>query len=135
MWNHFCTERSTKEGLVNIDQYRRQLLTLERELSARLEATVASARELTDELVTDPGADEILGELKEEEYSVAQVDWTRLRQVREALQRVEDGTFGLCVVDGKPIEEKRLEAMPWTAYCLKHQQELESAESEKTPTL
>jgi RNA polymerase-binding transcription factor DksA len=38
------------------------------------------------------------------------------------------------VVDGAPIEEKRLEAVPWTPYCLKHQQLLEGASRPK-PTL
>ena len=34
-----------------------------------------------------------------------------------------------------PIEEPRLEAMPWTPYCLKHAQRLEVAASPRTPTL
>jgi RNA polymerase-binding transcription factor DksA len=48
--------------------------------------------------------------------------------------RVEDGTFGTCIVDGGPIEE-RLEVEPWTPYCLKHAQRLEAAASSRTPTL
>jgi hypothetical protein len=36
------------------------------------------------------------------------------------MRRVEDGTFGTCVVDGGRIEEQRVEAVPWTPYCLKH---------------
>jgi RNA polymerase-binding transcription factor DksA len=39
------------------------------------------------------------------------------------------------VVDGGPIEEKRLEAVPWTPYCLKHQKLLEAASQTRTPTL
>ena len=58
-----------------------------------------------------------------------------LRQVRGALQRIEQGTFGRCTVDGGPIEEKRLEAVPWTPYCLKHQQQLEAEQRTRTPTL
>jgi len=37
-------------------------------------------------------------------------------------------------VDGEPIDEKRLEAMPWTPYCLKHQQ-LREAGRRTTATL
>jgi DnaK suppressor protein len=58
-----------------------------------------------------------------------------LKQVREALGRVADGTFGTCIVDGGPIEERRLEAEPWTPYCLKHEQRLEGMASSKAPTL
>jgi DnaK suppressor protein len=55
-------------------------------------------------------------------------------QVREALQRIEDGTFGRCVVDGEPIESKRLEAIPWAPCCVKHPSLLEAA-SPRTPSL
>jgi RNA polymerase-binding transcription factor DksA len=39
-----------------------------------------------------------------------------LKQVRDALVRVrvDNGTFGPCLVDGRPIEEKRLDDVPWT---------------------
>jgi len=57
--------------------------------------------------------------------AVAETDSAILAQVRAALKRIDAGTFGKCVVDGSPIEEKRLQAVPWTPYCLKHQQELE----------
>jgi DnaK suppressor protein len=55
--------------------------------------------------------------------------------VRDALDRVADGTFGTCIIDGEPIEEQRLEAVPWTPYCLKHAQGREVAAGSKTPTL
>ncbi|MFA5564777.1 MAG: TraR/DksA C4-type zinc finger protein [Acidimicrobiia bacterium] len=32
-----------------------------------------------------------------------------------ALERWESGTYGICVVSGKPIPEERLEAIPWAA--------------------
>jgi DnaK suppressor protein len=55
--------------------------------------------------------------------------------VRDALKRIDGGTFGLCVVDREPIEPKRLDAVPWTPYCAKHAQSLETASQLKTPTL
>ena len=46
-------------------------------------------------------------------------DATRqLREVEEALVRIEDGTFGTCSVCGKEIGEDRLEAVPWTTLCI-----------------
>ena len=48
-----------------------------------------------------------------------------LHKIEQALSRIEDGTYGRCVADGEPIDEKRLEAVPWTPYCRKHQSELE----------
>jgi DnaK suppressor protein len=39
-------------------------------------------------------------------------------EIDAALQRIEDGTFGTCAVCGKPIEEERLEILPWTTLCI-----------------
>ena len=73
-------------------------------------------------------------ESESEDFTEAELDATILRQVREALQRIRNGTYGQCLIDGGPIESKRLDAMPWTPYCLKHQNLLEAASSPK-PTL
>lgn len=43
-----------------------------------------------------------------------------LAEVEAALQRISDGTYGMCGVCGRPIAEGRLEARPWTPYCLEH---------------
>jgi DnaK suppressor protein len=43
-----------------------------------------------------------------------------LAQVEAALQRIEDGTYGMCAVCGEPIAEGRLEARPWTPFCIDH---------------
>ena len=41
-----------------------------------------------------------------------------LQQVNEALARIEEGTYGLCQVCGKPIPQARLEAIPEAELCL-----------------
>ena len=43
---------------------------------------------------------------------------TTLAQVRVALARTEDGTWGTCEVCGEPIGEGRLEVRPWAVRCL-----------------
>ena len=48
-----------------------------------------------------------------------------LRKVEAALQRVRQGTFGVCAQCGNEISNKRLEAMPWTEYCRECQESLE----------
>ena len=42
----------------------------------------------------------------------------QLRQVEDALQRIEAGTYGTCSVCGKEIPVERLEAVPWTTLCI-----------------
>lgn len=41
-----------------------------------------------------------------------------LAQVRVALARTEDGTYGTCEVCGQPISPERLEVRPWAVRCL-----------------
>jgi DnaK suppressor protein len=48
-----------------------------------------------------------------------------LTEVQEALKRIKNGTYGSCVVCGQPIPERRLQAIPWAARCIKDEQQLE----------
>lgn len=50
---------------------------------------------------------------------------TRYNNVLLALKKIEDGTFGICEISGKRIEEDRLEANPAARTCKKHLGELE----------
>jgi DnaK suppressor protein len=42
-------------------------------------------------------------------------------EIDAALQRIEDGTYGICEVCGKPIGAERLEALPWARLCIDDQ--------------
>lgn len=48
-----------------------------------------------------------------------------LQRIEAALRRIEYGTFGVCRDCGHEIKPKRLEAMPWTEYCVRCQEQLE----------
>lgn len=41
-----------------------------------------------------------------------------LRQVEDALQRIEQGRFGICENCQRPIGDERLDAIPYTPYCI-----------------
>jgi DnaK suppressor protein len=45
-----------------------------------------------------------------------------LRNVRGALQRMDDGSYGTCLHCDEEISPKRLEAVPWAAYCIRCQE-------------
>ena len=120
---------------MNPNQYKRRLLAHEQELSARVERAMVSVREPGDGAPHDVGDESSTDELKEEQFAEADADRIVLHQVRDALKRIDNGTFGTCEVDGEPIEAERLEAMPWTPYCLGHQQVREGPGPPRTPTL
>jgi RNA polymerase-binding transcription factor DksA len=48
-----------------------------------------------------------------------------LANIDAALERIEDGTYGVCLACGKPIAEERLDAFPYVAYCIEDQARLE----------
>jgi len=43
-----------------------------------------------------------------------------LTQVEAALERISAGTYGSCSICGEQIGEGRLEARPWTPFCIRH---------------
>ena len=117
------------------EEYKQLLLVKEKEILQQMGREGTDARESSDEEDHSWGDQNATDAGRAEEFGVADGDWTTLRQVQDALKRIEAGTFGKCIVDHRPISEKRLNGVPWARYCLKHQQELELKASTKTPTL
>ena len=118
------------------DRYKRQLQEKEQVLLGQLARAGGRVREDGNRDLAREGVDaSVEDERKDEQFRNANADWTTLSQVREALQRIDEGNYGACIVDGEPIEEKRLAAIPWTAYCLRHQEEREKVEMAKPPRL
>lgn len=62
---------------------------------------------------------------QQQEQSVMVNEQALLTEVEAALQRIADGTYGFSVVDGKPIPEKRLEAIPWASRNVEDEAKLE----------
>jgi DnaK suppressor protein len=59
-----------------------------------------------------------------------------LRNVRAALRRIDEGTFGVCVHCEEDISPKRVAAVPWTPFCIACQEQADRAEQEgNTDTL
>jgi RNA polymerase-binding transcription factor len=48
-----------------------------------------------------------------------------LSDIRFALRRIDDGTYGVCQSCDEEISEKRLTAMPWAKYCIQCQEEMD----------
>jgi RNA polymerase-binding transcription factor len=58
-----------------------------------------------------------------------------LRQVKGALARIADGSYGVCIHCDEEISLKRLNAVPQTAYCIKCQEAADRNEFETSDTV
>lgn len=67
--------------------------------------------------------DQLLG-AREREFAVRHLESksTRLREARAALQRIDDGVFGICLECDEPIGLRRLNALPAAALCIRCQE-------------
>ncbi|WP_159698468.1 TraR/DksA C4-type zinc finger protein [Arthrobacter sp. 18067] len=67
----------------------------------------------------DPEGSTIAFELSQ---ASALMDQSRvgLDQINAALERIASGSYGLCEICAVAIPEGRLEARPWTPFCVKH---------------
>lgn len=57
--------------------------------------------------------------------SLLSVELRSLLEVEAALQRIEQGKYGICEMTGKPIAAARLRAVPWTRFSLEAESALE----------
>ena len=58
----------------------------------------------------------------EQEFALNLLDSERkiLREITEALQRIDEQVYGICEVTGRGISKARLEARPWARYCIEY---------------
>ena len=112
---------------MNTEPFQRRLRDKERELQsniARLEGEArvsgkTAVRDSTDAATSSQGTSESLQE--------ATLASQTLERVQDALQRIEDGAYGRCIVCGRQIEAARLEASPWASTCLEDQERQDKA--------
>jgi DnaK suppressor protein len=72
---------------------------------------------------TNPDLEELANQTHEEWIllSCNRLGFSLLRQIQDALSRIEEGTYGLCQDCGERISHQRLEAVPWAERCVQCQ--------------
>ncbi len=118
------TRKHTIEKLRQVLLRRRQALrkALAGELS-ELEALNRAASSDEVDIALDSAYDEMNAQL-------AEMESRELAQIEKALERMEEGTYGICELTGKPIPLARLQALPYTTVRVEAQRELERMEAE-----
>jgi RNA polymerase-binding protein DksA len=105
-----------------LEQFKENLLKLKTEITRILE-TQAEPKELRDAFDDPDIANEIMEKMMSALFSSNYEK--NLERIDAALERMQDGQFGICQVCGAEIPLPRLEALPFTLYCIDCQKEIE----------
>ena len=110
-----------------ISRFKKRLEEMRDKLTASLQLSTAEVKK-PDESTgysqhqADQGTDDfdrkVSLELTSQEFQV-------LRHVERALEKIHEGTYGICDISGEEISKARLEAMPYGATTVKAQEKLE----------
>lgn len=102
-----------------------RLIKLRDVLMSRQERLTRDAAEESPSFSThmaDAGTDEFDRDLA---LSLVSSRQDSLYQIEQALDRIRNGSYGICEMTGKPIEPQRLEAIPWTRFTAAAERQLE----------
>jgi RNA polymerase-binding transcription factor len=112
-----------------IGELRARLASEREELAAQLttiedQAFAATQSDMSGDVgVDDESADAGTATFeREKELSIEQNVRDLIQKIDRALKRIEDGTYGICEVCGKPIEKARIKALPYVDLCIKDAQ-------------
>lgn len=111
------------------ERFRKMLLTQRGKVEARIREELSDKVTKGQNSVLSPALD--LGDIstwaleRDVNYELLTMHSKALKDIDEALERLDEGTYGTCVDCGKEISEKRLEAVSFTLYCLECQREKE----------
>ncbi len=99
-------------------KYREQLKAIRQEILGDVEVSKQRSQEMGDDGTQD------IADMAANTYSrqmmmdLGEKERERLRLVDMALQKLENGDYGICEECGHPIPEKRLEIMPHARFCV-----------------
>ena len=116
-------------------RYEHRLRERQKELERDLANTVAQALASNVGDAQDVADQAVAGYQKEMLFSQGSVRNAQLRLVRQALNRLAEGSYGDCVRCYQPIGPKRIEALPWTPYCIDCQERIEKGDTEPTASV
>jgi len=115
-------EKENKLTQDEIEKFRAMLLEKQNELLGNVFYMENGAlREMRSDLSSMPIHMADLGtDSYEKEFTLELMESERklIAEIDDALNRIEDGTYGICEAGGEPIPKQRLEAIPWARFCV-----------------
>ena len=107
-----------------LNQFKEMLMKKQFSLTDMVQRTEGYGRE-KDQNIQDMADMAVESYTKEFLFGKSSGDRHILQLIREALDRIDDKSFGTCTHCENPIQPKRLEAVPWTRLCIQCQDLLE----------
>lgn len=107
------------------DEFRVKLAAKKESITRKLTDTITESKEMESNVAQDLVDKAETSYTKEFLLSLSDGDREKLLLIDEALKRLEHGEFGVCQLCQKDIGGKRLEAIPWTPYCIDCQEKAE----------
>lgn len=120
----------TRQSAANRPKVQQKLLEQKAQLERAVIATVQQGRQSEEENRIDPADQAMMSYQRELIFSQGTNEHTQLSLVKLALERMQEGSYGECLECGETIRPKRLEAVPWTPYCISCQEKIENGEFE-----
>jgi DnaK suppressor protein len=117
---------------MDTQEQRTRLLAKEGELEREIARLRQQGREARVAEVEDPIDTVISSEGQAEALEEATRFSDMLAAVRNAVRRIDEGSYGTCIDCGRPIEEARLRAVPWAQYCLRDQEKHDRAAEKRS---
>jgi DnaK suppressor protein len=102
-----------------LEEERERKLVLLADLGSDISSVAAARVDSNVDDEHDPEGSTIAFELSQASALLKQSK-TGLEHIEQALARISDGSYGYCAVCGSAIPEGRLEARPWTPFCVAH---------------
>ena len=118
------------QSIENTGKFEQKLLQLRADLRNAMLSAVEQGREAGSDDTRDIADQAVASYQKEFLFSQSTNGHAQLTLVTAALERIAEGTFGECLNCGKTIGFKRLEALPWTPYCIDCREKIENGEIE-----
>lgn len=119
-----------KRNTSSTRKFREKLLAQKAQLERSVLSAAEAGRLINAEDIIDPADQAVLSYQRELMFSHGTNERTQLSLIQMALVRLDEGTYGECLMCGEEISPKRLEAVPWTPYCISCQEKVESGEVE-----
>jgi DnaK suppressor protein len=109
-----------------LEERRKEIHDKLRSLRETLPAEVAEVKDAEEQSVDDF--------IQEVDFALMEMKSQTLGKIDEAIQRLEDGTYGICPECDSEISEARLTALPFASLCRDCQENLESRAQEERDT-